>query len=131
MVSSTEEPISNTQKSKKHMMANSVAEPVKRNENGKQVATPEPVFPSSPENTTTTPLGAPIHTGNTGGTTPPIQPIQPILNFISATLQSSPTKKIDLDPFLANESLQVPLVNIRHADSLASSISASEGDETK
>src|SRR5260370_7360454 len=128
MVSSTEEPISNTQKSKKHMMANSVAEPVKRNENGKQVATPEPVFPSSPENATTTPLGAPIHTGDTGGTTPPIQPI---LNFISAMPQTSLTKKINLDPFLPNESLQVPSVNIRQPDSPASSISASEGDETK
>ncbi len=126
MVSSTEEPISNTQKSKKCMMAN-----VKRNENRKQVATPELVFPSSPENVTTTLLGAPIHTGDTGGTTPPIQPIQPILNFISAMPQSSLTKKIDLDPFLANKSLQVPSVNIRHTDSPVSSISASEGNETE
>jgi len=131
MTSSTKEPISNTQKLKEHMTANSVTEPAKRNENGKQVVTLELVFPSSPENMTTTPLGAPIHTGNTGVTTPPIQPIWPILNFISAMPQSSPTKKIDLDPFLANKLLQVPSVNIRCADSPASSISASEGDETK
>ena len=128
MTYSTKEPISNTQKLKKCMMANGVTEPVKKNENRKQVATPEPVFPSSPENVTTTPLGAPIHTGDTSGTTPPIQPI---LNFISAMPQTSLTKKIDLDPFLANKSLQVPSVNIRHTDSPVSSISASEGNETE
>src|SRR5260370_34097592 len=117
MVSSTEEPISNTQKSKKCMMAN-----VKRNENGKQVATPEPVFPSSPEMRLLPRLEPPYTLVIPVAQHPPLSP-----SSTSYQLHCKPVrqKKIDLDPFLANELLQVPSVNIRHADSPASSLSAS------
>src|SRR5258708_1717151 len=134
MTSSTEESAGDTQMVKKHMTGK--GKTVKENRNGQQPATPEP---GSLEATTSdgrqprdmadmSPLGTLMHNGNTGDMK---SPVQPVINFISVTPQSSPMKRFDLDLSLANRSLQVPMVDSRHADSPASSVSMLEGDDTE
>ncbi len=76
----------------------------------------------------TSPPGTLVHNGDTSDMK---SPVQPVINFISATPQSSPMKRFDLDPSLANGSLQVPMVDSGHTDSPASSVSMLEGDDTE